>query len=265
MAIFKSQSSTARTKNLVALNNIHIAAPCRADWAQMSGDERVRHCSECDLNVYNLSEMTRAEAERLILSREGRLCVRFYRRSDGTILTQNCPRGVRVLIRRVSRIAAAILTATMSVGSTLSYAASKKPSQAQENPATGGIDVTVMDPSGARVQNAKTILCRCKDHVSLNANSNATGIAHFSGLAEGTYFLEIHSAGFKVARHNVKIRRRKLDNLEVKLQIAPANVTVEVKTEPVAWMGAVMGEVTPINAPFPWPTQGLGGRPGAVR
>src|SRR5262249_55448755 len=147
------------------------------------GDDRVRHCSECDLNVYNLSEMTRAEAERLILIREGRLCVRFYRRSDGTILTQNCPCGLRVLIRRVSRIAAAILTATMSVGSTLSHAASKKPAQAQENQATGAIDVTVMDPSGAFVQNAKTMLCRCKDHVSVNASTDAAGVAHFSGLA----------------------------------------------------------------------------------
>src|SRR5215472_2919723 len=79
MRIYGSQPHTAKSKpNLFVLENIHVAAPCPADWTQMSGDDRVRHCSECNLNVYNLSEMTRAEAERLILSHEGRLCARFY-------------------------------------------------------------------------------------------------------------------------------------------------------------------------------------------
>jgi hypothetical protein len=34
--------------------------------------------------------MTRAEAEALVAEKEGRLCVRFYRRPDGTMLTRNC-------------------------------------------------------------------------------------------------------------------------------------------------------------------------------
>jgi len=55
--------------------------------------ERVRHCGECKLNVYNLSEMTQTEAEGLIRKHEGRLCVRYYQRADGTVLTRNCPVG----------------------------------------------------------------------------------------------------------------------------------------------------------------------------
>lgn len=51
---------------LVILENIHVAAPCPAPWSQMTGDNRVRHCAECNLNVYNISEMTRSEAEDLI-------------------------------------------------------------------------------------------------------------------------------------------------------------------------------------------------------
>src|SRR5215469_10713462 len=156
---------------LVILENIHVAAPCPADWTRMFGDDRVRHCCECNLNVYNISEMTRSEAEELIRSREGRLCVRFYRRADGTILTQNCPRGLRVAIRRVSRVAAAVLAAAMTVGSTLSHAASKKSAQAQETQATSGIDVTVVDPSGAVIQNAGALLCRCKDHINFSAST----------------------------------------------------------------------------------------------
>ena len=98
-------------KSPVALDNIQVAAPCPMSWEKMTGDERVRCCQECKLNVYNLSDMTRAEAERLIASREGRLCVRFYRRADGTILTRDCPRGLRALSERVSRIAGAVLAA----------------------------------------------------------------------------------------------------------------------------------------------------------
>lgn len=85
------------------LEHVKVAAPCLADWDQMFSfeGERVRFCSQCNLNVYNLSGMTRGEAEALINRTEGRLCVRFYRRSDGTVLTQNCPVGLRAIKRRV--------------------------------------------------------------------------------------------------------------------------------------------------------------------
>jgi hypothetical protein len=57
----------------VQLQNVGIASPCPADWERMVGDNRVRYCSECKLNVYNLSELTRREAEDLIAGHEGRL------------------------------------------------------------------------------------------------------------------------------------------------------------------------------------------------
>jgi hypothetical protein len=96
------------------LNNVRVAAPCPADWEGMYGNERVRFCEQCQLNVYNLSEMSRAEAEELIGRAEGRLCVRYYRRNDGSILTQNCPVGLRRLKRRLSRIATAIGSSVLS-------------------------------------------------------------------------------------------------------------------------------------------------------
>jgi hypothetical protein len=80
----------------------------------MIGDERVRFCGQCNLNVYNISAMTKQEAERLITQAEGRLCVRYYRRADGTILTKNCPVGLRALKRRLSRIASASASAVLS-------------------------------------------------------------------------------------------------------------------------------------------------------
>jgi hypothetical protein len=74
----------------------------------MYGDGRKRFCSECKLNVYNLSGMTRDEAEALIMNAEGRLCVRFYKRQDGTVITQDCPVGWARIRQRTRLYAAAV-------------------------------------------------------------------------------------------------------------------------------------------------------------
>ena len=95
------------------LEGLKVAAPCRADWDEMIGEERVRFCQQCERNVYNLSGMSRAEAERLVTNAEGRLCVRFYRRLDGTVLTANCPVGLRALKQRAARTARAFISAVL--------------------------------------------------------------------------------------------------------------------------------------------------------
>ena len=96
------------------LDNVRVAAPCSADWDTMFGNERIRFCEQCQLNVYNLSEMSKAEAERLIGQAEGRLCVRFYRRRDGSIITRNCPVGLRAIKRRLSLVATAVASSVLS-------------------------------------------------------------------------------------------------------------------------------------------------------
>ena len=92
------------------LDKIKIASPCAANWNEMIGDNRQRHCAECKLNVYNLSDMTRREAENFLINAEGRVCLRIYRRSDGTVITRNCPKGLAMLKKKVSRAATAVFT-----------------------------------------------------------------------------------------------------------------------------------------------------------
>jgi len=97
---------------LPVLPNIRVATPCRADWNQMIGDERVRHCTTCDKDVFNLSAMTREDAEALIVTRAGNLCARYYQRQDGTILLADCSVGVaQKRKRRVIAAGAAMLLA----------------------------------------------------------------------------------------------------------------------------------------------------------
>ncbi|MBK9215171.1 MAG: hypothetical protein IPM59_06170 [Chloracidobacterium sp.] len=96
------------TKFSSPLDKINIASPCAADWNEMYGDDRKRFCGECKLTVYNLSGMTRDEAERLVTNHEGRLCVRFYRRSDGSVITADCPVGWAKVKQRTRLYATAI-------------------------------------------------------------------------------------------------------------------------------------------------------------
>ena len=76
----------------------------------MTGDDRARHCGDCDLDVFNLSGMTRREAQKLILAKSGHLCVRFFLRHDGTVLTQDCPTGLARIRRRFALVAGALLS-----------------------------------------------------------------------------------------------------------------------------------------------------------
>jgi hypothetical protein len=94
-------------------DDIRVAAPCHAAWDDMVGSDSVRFCASCQKNVFNLSGMQRDEAIELLRATEGRACVRFYRRADGTVLTEDCPVGVRLLLRRAKKmtLAAAAVSA----------------------------------------------------------------------------------------------------------------------------------------------------------
>ncbi len=100
----------AEARRRARIDNLKVAAPCSADWSKMTGDDRVRACADCQQHVYNISAMTRDEAEALIVEREGRLCVRYFQRADGTILTRDCAVGVARRRRRRWIIAGASAT-----------------------------------------------------------------------------------------------------------------------------------------------------------
>src|SRR6516162_4921030 len=91
------------------INGIRITSPCPASWGQMVGDDRVRHCSICKQRVFDLSTMTAAEVASFLGAHDEDVCVRLYRRHDGTVMTRDCPKGVRTrLIASVSWVAAAV-------------------------------------------------------------------------------------------------------------------------------------------------------------
>jgi hypothetical protein len=112
---------------LIPLENVRVASPCRADWSRMEGDDRVRFCRSCAKNVYNLSALSKAEAEKLIAEKEGKLCVRFYQRADGTVLTDNCPVGLKT-VRRPFQYLLAGFAALLASGAALMAKEASTPS-----------------------------------------------------------------------------------------------------------------------------------------
>ncbi len=117
-------------KYIDLLDQVRVATPCNARWEEMKGSDKSRFCSECSLNVHNLSAMTRPEAEAFVANANGRVCIRMYRRADGTLITQDCPVGVRALRQRVlRRVRRGAATAITIVAGMVSYGASRAVAQ----------------------------------------------------------------------------------------------------------------------------------------
>jgi hypothetical protein len=198
------------------LGRVRVASPCPASWDAMEGDDRTRFCRECSLNVYDLSALTRAEAESLVARAEGRLCARFYRRADGTILTADCPVGLRAVRRRVRRTAAAVFAAvaslwTVAAGQTSSQKGAKGKEAAvacegggqlkiQRRPVPAGerttFKGTVLDPVGAAVPGVRVTLHNEATTESESVIANEEGVFTLEHFAPGSYTLTVEAMGF---------------------------------------------------------------------
>ncbi|HYR74773.1 MAG TPA: carboxypeptidase-like regulatory domain-containing protein [Pyrinomonadaceae bacterium] len=219
-------------KNTDRIDRLRIASPCPANWAQMTGDDRVRFCDLCNLHVYNLAELTRTEAESLIANSEGRTCARLYRRSDGTVITKDCPVGLRALRRRAAKVAGVVFAAFMSlVGSVAGQkpAASKSSctkqvtitrAGAQSSSENGVISGTILDQNGALVAGAKITITNRKTKETYHTSSNAEGRYLIAYIPPGTYDIIIKSPGFKnLGVTKISLAGKETANLEVVLLV----------------------------------------------
>jgi hypothetical protein len=199
------------------LRNVRVASPCSADWEGMIGDDRVRYCSACNLNVYNFSAITAAEVHRLVASHEGRLCGRFYRRKDGTILTRDCP-GWGAVVRRISRIAGVALSATMSLGLAVAQIPHNTASSlVQIDLHEAGISIIVRDSSGAVIPKTSVSLLNQATQSKSEGTTDEAGRLQLSNLAAGSYLLTVAHPGFKTVHELVVLSGRK--SLEVPLSV----------------------------------------------
>jgi hypothetical protein len=206
-------------KDLVVLDRIVHGNPCSENWETMPGDAWARRCAKCDQSVYNLSSLTRKEAERLLRDRGAEICTAFYRRPDGTLLTQRCPSSVR---RAWTQIAAG-LAAIGLVLPTPARAAycpvsrveiKSKPNESQKTFA----DVVVMDASGALMPEVAVTFER--NQAAIRRQTDAKGRVADIRLDVGLYSLTTESVGFKTLKQEeIEIQEGRSYVFQVTLEI----------------------------------------------
>ncbi len=216
------------------LDHLRIASPCPVGWQQMTGDERVRFCEQCSLRVYNISAMTRTEAETLIANTEGRICARLYRRFDGTIITKDCPVGLRAIRRRVAKVAGAVFAALISVcanvfayGRTSVTESNKKSGAAlgnsfilnfQGNPAmVGG---TIVDPAGDPVKGATVTLINEATNQKRIVKSDKKGQYRIMVAEFGPYVLKVNVPHFQPFEQRLELHLSDDLLIDVSLEIS---------------------------------------------
>lgn len=190
------------------LGSLRVASPCPVSWDSMEGDERVRFCRLCSLNVYDFAGMTRAEAEALLLKTEGRLCGRLTRRADGTVLTKDCPVGLRAVRLRATRAAGAAFAALLSLCS-LAFGQTKSQNlscsgggkvnveRQKTESKSAALSGTILDPVGAIIPGAEVVLKDESTKKEFSATTSDEGKFSMPVLPAGNYTLRVKSAGFK--------------------------------------------------------------------
>jgi hypothetical protein len=222
------------------LNHLRIASPCPANWESMKGDDRVRFCELCHLNVYNIAELTRSEAASLVANTEGRICARLYRRIDGTVITRDCPVGWRAIRRRVATVAGAVFTALISLSSIVVGQNPSGQDKSSDKPAItisrttsesgserGVISGTIRDRNGAVVVRARISIVDQVTKKFINTESNDEGQFRISGLLPTSYEIVVESPGFN--RHTIKdvtLAVRETLKVEVILEESSSHVVV---------------------------------------
>jgi|SRR5579862_6315489 len=222
------------------LRDLRVASPCSADWEEMTGDDRVRYCSQCNLNVYNFAAMTAPELEQLVVSHEGRLCGRLYRRKDGTVLTRDCPIGFRAIVRRVSRIAGTALSAAMSLSVAVAQNSGNTASLVQIDLHEASLTVVIADPSGAVIAGARVLLVNQATQSKSTDVTGPSGRVQFSNLGAGSYRLTAEAPNFTTVTKTVELPGQKA--AEIRLDIASQSM-----------MGVVVGGDIPAPEPIPIP------------
>lgn len=220
------------------VNNLRPASPCSMSWENMSGDERTRFCESCKLSVYNVSEMTTGQVRALFLKTGGNFCGRIYRRADGTVLTKDCPVGLRAFYKRTARFAGAALAAIVSLFSIgFGQKDSKKDKackvtsqfkipEIETKKGTNIVEGTVTDQNGAVIPGAGIILRNEQTNKGFTTTTNDDGYYKFSEVPTGNYILIFMLAGFKTSQTRVSIKEN--EKFDGSLKMEPSGATVIV-------------------------------------
>jgi hypothetical protein len=190
------------------LDRIKIASPCSAKWELMKGDDQVRFCADCHKHVYNLSALTRRDAESLLREMNGRVCTHFYRRQDGTILTEDCPVGLRAKGARLRRRAGLAFSGLLGFAAT-AFAqpptASQQLIQVEPNSKFTIAGITKDQVEGI-LSGAVVTVRDSKSGREFRTTSNAQGEFRVESLSSAVYIVSVSIPGFSTFKREITLR-----------------------------------------------------------
>ncbi len=184
-------------KNL--LDSIEVAEPCSESWDKMTGGETVRFCSHCAKNVYNLSQMTRKRARKIVAGSNGGICVRYAKQSDGAIAAL---KRQFVQLTRQTGVAASVLGASLALTTAATAQTNIIATETQTavnqlgaSDANGAVSGTITDQNGAVISVALVTLSNT--YFFQSASTNHEGFYEFKDVPAGDYQLKIEAGGFE--------------------------------------------------------------------
>lgn len=221
------------------INKMRVASPCSVGWETMTGDERVRRCDSCELNIYNIAEMTKPEIVNLVKNHEGRLCIRLYKRADGTVLTKDCPVGFRAYQKRVARFAGAALATILGLFSVSFGQDNKSVNDGKTQTVKNEKENSESAISGSVIDSNKKALPETilelftKDEYKKakriplrKLKSNSAGNFIFTDLEPGVYILLAKRYGFGGSSNELTVVKGKETVVIIRLQPPENNYTV---------------------------------------
>lgn len=250
------------------LDRAFVETPCPTTWDKMKGSDSVRFCHLCHLNVYNIANLTDKEAE-AVLSKGaegktqengGRVCALLYRRPDGTIVTDNCPRALRKVRDASKWLKAKIIAAsTLAMALLTPSAANSEETKANETkakdtnqnsctaPKTGNVMVKPVEtrnapsrpdiplPGGISFRPSEKDQYAAKIFVSINAAGKKNGLVapfpsvKFTVKADGS----VENIAIKESSGNKKQDKAALKAVKeaAPFEKPPTSITLPLKME----------------------------------
>lgn len=206
----------------------------------MTGDDKTRHCDLCELSVHNFSGMTRGEISDLIKSSGGRVCGRMFRRADGTVITRDCPVGLRGVRKRAAKYYGAALAAILGLFS-FSSAQTKDAEKCESNvdivrktvDKDGGTIIgAVLDLNGAVIPGA-TITLYQGDKKMRTFTADDNGIFKIEKVPGEKFSILIEAQNFiKQKIVELAVRKDEIAQIDVKLSSGDTYVTIGILIEP---------------------------------
>lgn len=215
------------------LNKLRVASPCSVGWESMTGDERSRMCGQCNRYVYNVSSMSASDVEQLVTRRTDNICIRLFRRSDGTVLVNDCPVGLRLVKRCMGRFVAAAFASILGLVTVGYSQRSEKPKPSPpkaeniDETGRGSLNGLVLDSAGATIPGVQLELFQEGVKKPRKLLSDAEGNFSFLRLPAGIFRINARFPGFKkTVIEKIVLNDRETASIKLVMEVGDISVTV---------------------------------------